>query len=83
MMTGSGRLEPHMVGVPEVRATVTSAPSGCPPLDVRRATGTTFDFNVHVRPIESGRTLPVGHYVVQYERIGAAEAGLNGGQATD
>lgn len=67
MMTGSGRLEPPMAGVPEVRATVTVSPAGCPPLDVRCATGTTFDFNVHIRPIERGRVLPVGHYVVEYE----------------
>lgn len=69
LMTGSGRLEPPMADVPEVRATVTTAPAGCPPLDVRGATGTTFDFNVHVRPVERGRTLPVGRYVVEYECV--------------
>jgi hypothetical protein len=69
MMTGSGHLEPLMAGVPEVRATVTKAPPGCPPVDVRARTGTTFDFNVHVRPVERGRMLPVGQYVVEYECI--------------
>jgi len=67
MMTGSGRLDPPMGGIPEVRATVIDAPAGCPTLDVRCATGTTFDFNVHIRPIERGRKLPIGHYVVEYD----------------
>ena len=67
MMTGSGRLDPPMAGIPEVRATVINAPGGCPTLDVRCATGTTFDFNVHIRPIEPGRKLPIGRYVVEYE----------------
>lgn len=64
--TGSGRLEPRMAGVPDVAATVTSAPSGCPRLDVRGATGTVFDFNVHLRPLERGALLPVGRYLIEY-----------------
>lgn len=75
MMTGSGRLDPRMAGVPDVRATVTAAPAGCPPLYVDAATGTTFDFNVHVRPVERGRTMPVGRYVVEYECVYEAGAG--------
>lgn len=67
MMTGSGRLDPPMAGIPEVRATVVDAPAGCPTLDVRCATGTTFDFNVHIRSVERGRNLPIGRYVVKYE----------------
>lgn len=78
MMTGSGRLDPRMAGVPDVRATVTAAPAGCPPLDVDAATGTTFDFNVHVRPVERGRTMPVGRYVVEYECV--YEAGAESGE---
>jgi hypothetical protein len=69
VMTGSGHLDPQMAGVPEVRATVTSKPVNCPPIDVRGATGTIFDFNVHIRPIERERTLPVGRYVIEYECI--------------
>jgi hypothetical protein len=76
MMTASGHLDPEMIGVPEVRATVTSAPAGCPPVDVRGATGTTFDFNVHVRPLERDRMLPVGRYVIDYECIYEAPLAL-------
>lgn len=79
MMTGSGRLAPPMAGVPEVRATVTVSPAGCPPLDVRCATGTTFDFNVHIRPIERGRVLPIGQYVVEYECAYDGPADPDGG----
>jgi hypothetical protein len=73
MITASGHLDPEMEGVPDVRATVTRAPSGCPPVDVRGATGTTFDFNVHVRPLEGGKMLPIGHYVIEYECICESE----------
>jgi hypothetical protein len=64
--TASGRLDPRMAGVPEVAATVTSMPSGCPRLDVRGATGTVFDFNVHLKPLEYGAVLPVGRYSIEY-----------------
>lgn len=66
MATASGRLEPRMAGVPDVAATVTSAPSGCPRLDVRGATGTLFDFNVHLKPLEREALLPVGRYLIEY-----------------
>ena len=65
-VTASGRLDPRMSGVPEVAATVTSAPSGCPRLDVHGGTGTVFDFNVHLKPLEYGAVLPVGRYVIEY-----------------
>jgi hypothetical protein len=77
-LTGSGRLEPRMARVPQVRATVTEAPPGCPPLDVDGATGTTFDFNVHVRPIERGQTMPIGRYVVEYECVCEADDAAGG-----
>jgi hypothetical protein len=64
--TASGRLEPRMAGVPDVAATLTSAPSGCPPLDVRGGTGTVFDFNVHLKPLERQGVLPVGRYLIEY-----------------
>ncbi len=64
--TASGRLEPRMAGVPDVAVTVTSAPSGCPRLDIRGATGTVFDFNVHLKPLEREAVLPVGRYLIEY-----------------
>lgn len=66
MATASGRLEPRMAGVPDVAATLTSAPSGCPRLDVRGATGTVFDFNVHLKPLEREAVLPIGRYLIEY-----------------
>lgn len=68
-ITGSGRFEPEMACTPSVSARVVEAPDGCPPFDVRAGTGTTFDFNVHIRAIARGDRLPVGHYVVEYEAV--------------
>ena len=65
-VTASGRLDPLMGGIPGVAATVTSTPPSCPPLDVSGATGTVFDFNVHLKPLAHGAVLPVGRYNIEY-----------------
>ncbi|MDR7118644.1 PIN-like domain-containing protein [Caulobacter sp. BE254] len=66
MMTGSGAFDPHMDSVPEVNVEVISSPIGAPELQVRAATGTKYDFNVHMRSAEKGVHLPVGVYQVRY-----------------
>lgn len=65
-MTGSGRFDPQLDSVPHVTARMLSTPEGCPPIVVHARTGTTFDFNVHVRSTTSGVSLPVGLYTVEY-----------------
>lgn len=64
--TGSGAFDPHLALTPRVSAEIISAPDGCPTVAVAAATGTTFDFNVHIRSIEHGAPLPPGSYIIKY-----------------
>lgn len=72
-LTGSGRFDPQLGAVPIVTVRVLSTPSDCPSLIVHAATGTTFDFNVHLRSAANGVALPVGLYTIEYSAECAAE----------
>lgn len=65
-LTSTGRFEPELDDVPKLTVSLISSPDGCPPIRVTAKTGTTFDFNVHLRPETWGGTLPVGIYRVDY-----------------
>lgn len=65
--TGTGRLDPVFSASPQVEARVVQCPEGTPEIRVRAATGTTFNFNVHVHSDERGKMLPVGEYFLEYE----------------
>jgi len=75
-MTGGGRFDPQLDSVPNVTARVALTPEGCPPLVVRAKTGTTFDFNVHLRSATNGVALPVGNYVIEFSAECDAVIGL-------
>ncbi|WP_049730754.1 PIN-like domain-containing protein [Rhizobium ecuadorense] len=81
-MTGSGRFDPQLGTVPAVSARVLSAPDNCPPLVIHAGTGTTFDFNVHLRSSTNGTPLPVGLYIIDYsaECDSAGTSGLSIGE---
>lgn len=68
-LTSSGRFDPELDDVPGLAVSVISSPDGCPPLRVTAKTGTTFDFNVHLRPAEWGSTLPIGMYRIDYSAV--------------
>lgn len=68
-LTSSGRFDPELNEVPALAVSVISSPHGCPPLRVTAKTGTTFDFNVHLRPAEWGGTLPIGMYRIDYSAV--------------
>lgn len=68
-LTSSGGFDPEMDDVPMLAVSVISSPDGCPPLLVTAKTGTTFDFNVHLRPAEWGSTLPIGMYRIDYTAV--------------
>ncbi len=69
LMTGSGHFEPELDIVPDLAVTVISSPDGCPPLNLTARTGTTFDFNVHVRSGTPGAKLPTGLYRIEYSAV--------------
>ena len=66
-LTGSGALSPQMEGVPQVSVELISVPIDAPSILLRSATGTNFDFNVHIKSGEKGKLLPVGTYSVKYK----------------
>lgn len=68
--TGSGRLEPRMDSIAEVKVSLLSAPDGAPAVNIHAATGTDFDFNVHIRSAEKGALLPIGKYEIRYAATG-------------
>lgn len=66
--TGSGRLEPRMTSVPNIKVELKSAPVGfdkqqykCSP-----GTGTNYDFNISIKSHEPGTPVPVGDYVFTF-----------------
>jgi hypothetical protein len=67
--TCSGHFEPELSGVPELKVTLISCPNGTPKHYIRSGTGTTFDFNIHIKSNEYGVLLPLGDYVFEYEAI--------------
>ena len=65
--TASGRLQPKMRGVPQLTCRLRESPGSIPVSKVSAGTGTTYDFNVHIRSDEDAMLLPTGRYVFEYE----------------
>jgi hypothetical protein len=65
--TCSGRLDPRMPSIPELTIGLRSSPSGMPPHILRFGTGTTYDFNIHLKSTDYGEHLPSGSYTFLYE----------------
>lgn len=71
--TCSGHFSPKLTGVPSVFVDLVGCPEGVPRYALRAGTGTTFDFNIHLKSIEYGDFLPAGEYVFEYYAIPPAE----------
>lgn len=67
--TCSGRLEPHMLKIPDLTVALKIFPEGMPEHVVRFGTGTTYDFNIHVKSTDYGDYLPIGEYRFFYDAI--------------
>lgn len=65
--TVSGHFDPRMQSAPSVKARLTQAPENIPSHRLRAGTGTTYDFNVHIKCEEQGEFLPAGSYTFEYE----------------
>ncbi len=65
--TCSGRLEPEMDEVPEIRGVLLAHPESLPEYKITASTGTTFDFNIHIRSQTYGVQLPAGKYRIEYQ----------------
>jgi hypothetical protein len=59
-----------MDSIAEVKVSLLSAPEGAPAVNIHAATGTDFDFNVHIRSAEKGALLPIGRYEIRYAATG-------------
>jgi hypothetical protein len=67
--TATGQLEPEFESPPTVQVNILHTPPAAPQHVAVARTGTTFDFNVHVRSAELGVPLPVGSYQIQYAAV--------------
>ena len=67
--TCSGHFEPEMVGVPYLEVKLIKSPENMPRHIVRGGTGTSFDFNIHVKSTEFGELLPTGKYVFAFTAL--------------
>lgn len=67
--TCSGHFVPELREVPELRVKLVTFPVGKPTHIIRSGTGTTFDFNIHLKSTTYGALFPVGIYVFEYEAI--------------
>ncbi|WP_028786994.1 PIN domain-containing protein [Terrimonas ferruginea] len=66
MFTCSGRVEPQLNDIPSLTIRLTESPNGTPVHIIRAGTGTTFDFNIHLKSMELGVRFPVGRYTFEY-----------------
>lgn len=64
--TASGHFEPQMFTAPNLRVGLIESPPGLPRHRIGAGTGTTHDFNVHLKSEEYGVFLPAGTYVFEY-----------------
>lgn len=65
--TGSGHFEPQMTDRPQLMVKLVECPDGTPPVKLSAGTGTTYDFNVHIRVASYEHLLPIGQYIFEYE----------------
>ncbi|MGB4775964.1 MAG: PIN-like domain-containing protein, partial [Daejeonella sp.] len=65
--TCSGHFSPRLSDIPNLRVTLSKAPTKMPNYSIRFGTGTTFDFHVHLKSTDFGEYLPMGQYTFEYE----------------
>lgn len=65
-VTGSGRFIPELAQVMGIWVELISSPDPSIEIAVRAGSGTTFDFNVHLKSMKYGVRLPPGLYQVRY-----------------
>lgn len=65
--TVTGGLNPSFDSSPHVDIELAEAPDGVDGVDLFVNTGTTFDFNIHVKSQYKGQLLPAGTYVFSYQ----------------
>jgi hypothetical protein len=65
--TCSGHFIPRLSDIPNLKVALVKAPNEIPNNLIRFGTGTTFDFNIHLKSIDFGAYLPIGQYVFEYE----------------
>lgn len=65
--TVSRKLTPHMNCAPTVTATLLKTPDNFEGCEINAATGTNYDFNVHIFSKNYQNTLPIGLYTFRYE----------------
>jgi len=65
--TCSGHFVPELNKVPDLRVKLVNFPVGTPNHIIRSGTGTTFDFNVHLKSTDFGTFFPVGEYMFEYD----------------
>ncbi len=64
--TASGHFDPHLQSAPNLRVRLIESPGPLPVYRLHAASGTTHDFNVHLKSLDHGVTLPAGQYVFEY-----------------
>lgn len=73
MFTCSGRFFPELKNVPELTVKLIKCPGETPNHLIRIGTGTTFDFNIHMKSTEFKTPFPIGEYAFEYgEKIVAS-----------
>lgn len=65
--TASGRLQPRMINVPQIKATLISAPEELKEFSLSMGAGKVYDFNIHIHSRREGVHLPIGNYIFEYE----------------
>lgn len=66
MFTTSGHFEPQLTEIPNLKVALIRSPSDSPHYIIRSGTGTTFDFNIHLKSTDLGTRFPIGIYVFEY-----------------
>lgn len=69
MFTCSGRFVPKLKSVPTLAVQLIGMPHETPKYLIRIGTGTTFDFNIHLKSTEPKTMLPIGEYIFEYAEI--------------
>jgi len=67
--TVSGHLNPNMLSSPSLNIRLLEYPNTLPEYIINAGTGTTHDFNIHIRSKNKDIPLPVGEYIIEYEAL--------------
>lgn len=77
MFTASGHFEPNLQAPPGLKVRLIETPTALAKHRLHAGSGTTYDFNIHLKSLDFGVTLPAGRYVFEY----SAEAALDQGES--